>query len=306
LRKQIEVVSASLSGINANAGDGKPAKTLGLEQIYSRLTAFDFSDSMSRELVTAVERLSLPDFESTLQLMVGGDPAGADRSRRALIAELESRFEVRPEVGKPGARRQAVMFVGPPGVGKTTTVVKLAIKLGLQQRLPVHLLSLDTVRVGGSDQLESFARILGVSFKALHTSDDLDQALKRCRAKSLVLIDSPGYAPADTAEAEEMAAYLNEHPEIETQLVLPASLRPTAFAKFWERFEVFKPTKLVFTHLDEVDTLGPLLEYSMRSRLPISFLTDGQSIPQDVHPATKGRLFDGLFATAKSAAFSAA
>jgi flagellar biosynthesis protein FlhF len=198
------------------------------------------------------------------------------------------------------------MFVGPPGAGKTTSIVKLAVQLGLEQELPIHLLSLDTFRVAGSEQLNAFGRILGVGFTALHTPEALVEALDEHRDKKLILIDTPGYAAADREEMERTAEFLHNHQEIEVQLVLPATLRTSALRKFTGRFSSFQPSKIVYTHLDEVETLGPVVENAIAAGLPISFLADGQSIPQDLHEATKDRLLEGLFATARTAALSAA
>jgi flagellar biosynthesis protein FlhF len=198
------------------------------------------------------------------------------------------------------------MFVGPPGAGKTTSIVKLAVQLGLEQDLPIHLLSLDTLRVAGSEQLSAFGRILGVGFTALHTPEALAEALEAHRDKKLVLIDTPGYAAADKEEMERTAEFFRNHEEIEVQLVLPATLRTSAMRKFVGRFSAFQPAKVIYTHLDEVDTLGPVVENTISAGLPISFLADGQSIPQDLHEATKDRLLEGLFANARAAAVSAA
>ncbi|MBV8707668.1 MAG: hypothetical protein JO028_10805, partial [Acidobacteriaceae bacterium] len=110
-----------------------------------------------------------------------------------------------------------------------------------------------------------------------------------------ILIDSPGYAPAEIEEAAQTARFLQHHPEVEVQLVLPAYLSASNLKKFTQRFSVFNPEKLLFTHLDEVETTGPAVEHAIRSALPVSFLTDGQGVPQDLHDATKSRLTDGLF-----------
>jgi flagellar biosynthesis protein FlhF len=198
------------------------------------------------------------------------------------------------------------MFVGPPGAGKTTSIVKLAVQLGLEQELPIQLLSLDTSRVAGSEQLNAFGRLLGIGFTALHTPEALVEALEEHRDKKLILIDTPGYAAADKEDMERTAAFVRNHDEIDVQLVVPATLRASALRTFGARFAAFQPSKIVYTHLDEVDTLGPVVENAIAAGLPISFLADGQSIPQDLHEATKDRLLEGLFANARAASLSAA
>ena len=292
LRKQIEAVQNSLSTGN----ESRPGERLVSDHdIYEQLVDFDFSDRLAERFV-----------ESAASLAGSGEPLSNTRLASALVNEINSRYEIAPRIGGDASDRRVLMLVGPPGAGKTTTIVKLAVKLGLQKRLPVQLLSLDTMRVGGSEQLAEYARIIGVDFQSLYSTASLSQTLDNCAGKKLILIDTPGYAPAEMDEAEENAFFLRRHPEIEVQLVLPASLRASAFEKFSERFSVFEPTKLLFTHLDEVETFGPLLEHAMKTKLPVSFLTDGQTIPSDIEEASKERLTEGLFDGLSSRAVSAA
>lgn len=293
LRKQIAGVKDSLSSaVYSQVRHGGPRPSSELTRVYSQLAAFDFSEDLTNELVAAAEIRRTSDSESTSDAADGQD---LNALQRALLAELHERVTVQPEVGRAGGERRVLMFVGPPGAGKTTTIAKLAARLGLQKRIPTHLLSLDTMRVGGSEQLATYARILGVGFDALYTMASLGQALEEYSTKQLILIDSPGYAPAEMEEASQIARFLQHHPEIEVQLVLPAYLSSSALKKFSQRFSLFNPEKLLFTHLDEVETTGPVVEHAVRSGLPISFLTDGQGIPYDLHDATKTRLTQGMF-----------
>lgn len=296
LRKQIADVKDSLSFAARSQGRyAAPRQSWELATVYSRLAAFGFSEALADDLVAAAEVRRAAHTESALPSLNGVDQGALNSLQQALIAELHERVVVRPEVGRAGEERRIVMFVGPPGAGKTTTIAKLAARLGLQKRIRVHLLSLDTMRVGGSEQLTTFARILGVGFDALYTTASLSQALEEYSTKKLILIDSPGYAPAEMEEAAQTAKFLQHHPEVEAQLVLPAYLSASVLAKFTQRFSVFRPEKLLFTHLDEAETTGPAVEHAIRSTLPISFLTDGQGVPQDLQEAVKSRLIDGLF-----------
>jgi len=305
LRKQLQAVSRSIAeGLQSRWSAPRAASVI--DHLFARLLAFDFSEEFARDLIGSAAQSKMSEYESILRNVNSSNPAAPAPSAKSILTQVKTRFAVHPEVGRGEAQRKVVMFVGPPGAGKTTSIVKLAVQLGLEQELPLHLLSLDTFRVAGSEQLSAFGRILGVGFTALHTPEALLQALDEHRDKKLILIDTPGYAAADHEEMERTANFLHNHGEIEVQLVLPATLRTSALRKFTGRFSAFQPSKIVYTHLDEVDTLGPVVENTIAAGLPISFLADGQSIPQDLHEATKDRLLEGLFATVRTAAVSAA
>jgi flagellar biosynthesis protein FlhF len=199
-----------------------------------------------------------------------------------------------------------VLFAGPAGAGKTTSLIKLALRYGLRAGVPVQILSLDTLRVGGWEQLASYARITGLAFDVIHHLSAFGQALAECRNKKLILIDTPGFSPAELQETPELATWLARETAVEVQLVLPAVLRPRVAQRAVERFAAFRPSKLLFTHFDEVEAPGGVLEVAIRSGLPISYLADGQQIPEDIHQASKARLLEHFTAVSRQAAASAA
>ena len=293
LQEQIERVKNSLSASQLEAA--RSAQSRELAALQQQLLSFGFSPEFCRQMLGTIGERS----PSTRRA-----PVSLEQLQQLLIAELHNRLAVDAEIGNAGSASKVMMLVGPPGAGKTTTLVKLAIKYGLQRRQPVHMLSLDTVRVGGSEQLATFARILNVGFDALHTTASLAEALGDRRTDEMVLIDCPGYGPADMDDAAGTAAFLRRQPDIDVQLVLPAFMSGSSLQTAAERFSLFGPSKLLFTHLDEVDSLGPILERAIKSELPVSFLTDGQGIPQDLQEAVKDRFTRGLLHGA--AAFGAA
>jgi len=172
--------------------------------------------------------------------------------------------------------------------------VKLAVLYGLAARRPAVLISADTHRIAAADQLRSYAAILGVGFELVETPRALDQALDLHRAKGLILIDTPGLAAADMDLGADLAAYLAAHPEIDTHLVLSASMKSADITRAVERFEIFQPAKLLFTRLDETPALGPVWSEAARTRKPLSFFAAGQSIPEDLEPATKRRIIERM------------
>jgi flagellar biosynthesis protein FlhF len=216
------------------------------------------------------------------------------RAEDALVAELESRFSVDPTLGRQNHSSHIVALVGPPGCGKTTTLVKLAVNCGLRGRRSVQILSVDTNRVAAAEQLRSYAAILGVGFQVLDTTRSLEQALEAHQHKDLIFIDTPGYSSADIDNAADLAPFLSSHLEIETHLVLAASTKSADLTHAVDRFEIFRPSKLLFTKVDETGTFGPVFSEAVRTGKPISFLTTGQQIPEDLEAATKDHIVDRL------------
>jgi flagellar biosynthesis protein FlhF len=128
----------------------------------------------------------------------------------------------------------------------------------------------------------------------VHTAGLLGQALAEFANKKLILIDTPGLSPAELRDTPELAQAASQAAHVEVQLVLPAVLRPQAALATIERFRAFQPSKLLFTHMDEMETPGGLLEVAIRSGLPVSFLSTGQQIPEDIREASKAELLGPL------------
>jgi flagellar biosynthesis protein FlhF len=212
----------------------------------------------------------------------------------ALVSELERRLPVSPRLGRGTEGPRIAALVGPPGSGKTTTLVKLAVHYGLTARKPVQILSMDSYRVAAAEQLRTYAAILGVGFQALETPGALAQALEEFQSKDLILIDTPGFGPREIDSGGELARFLAAHPRIDTHLTLTPFMKSADLTRVVDRYEIFRPRKLLFTRLDETESFGPILNEAARTAKPLSFLTFGQRIPEDLEPATAARVIELL------------
>ena len=218
----------------------------------------------------------------------GGGSLEDVRAAMASMAATDS------SLGATGQPPRIVALIGPPGGGKTTTLIKLAARFGLNARWPAHLISMDGFRIAGAEQLRTYAAILGMSFEQLETTRALEQALEEHRTKELVLIDTPGHAAKDIDCAAELAAFLAARRDIDTHLVLPASMKPADMDRMIERFDVFRPAKLLFTRLDETESFGGVWAAAARSAKPVSFLCDGQQIPEDIAAGSVDAILDRI------------
>jgi flagellar biosynthesis protein FlhF len=199
-----------------------------------------------------------------------------------------------------------VVLVGPPGSGKTTTLIKLAARYGLAAHRPTHILSTDVYRIAAADQLRALASILGIGCTVAETPAAFAQALEEQRSKDLLLIDTPGLGPHDLADGSELISMVVSRSgmdlPMDVHLVLPATLDPADLRQTMERYRPFQPAKLLFTRLDEASRFAMLINESVRSGLPISFLANGQQIPDDLEPATRPRLTSLVCQTAPAPA----
>ena len=282
-----------------------PANWLGasanLSDAYAILTANDVTPELAREVAQGVEsRLAAPSAKPLLPIArpAQGPGRAADRPsiERALVEELESRFQAEPALGRGEARPRVVALVGPPGAGKTTTLVKLAVNYGLASRRPVLLLSVDTYRVAAAEQLRSFAAILGVGVQVLDTVTAVAQAIEENRSKELIFIDTPGMSADDIDDSAELSRFLSTRPDIDTQLVLSASMKSADLSRVVDSFEVFRPQRLLFTRLDETATFGSIFNEAARTGKPLSFFANGQRIPEDLEAASRNRLSELILA----------
>jgi len=267
----------------------------------TRSTAGMVGISSDPELASAFAALSAAELDADLAYDLIGK-IGSPFRPEVLREELGRLLTVNAEIGLEGSRPRTVALVGPPGSGKTTTLVKLAVQYGvasrglassgLASRKASQILTLDTQRVGASDQLRSYAAIIGVGFQVLETTTALARALEEHNQKDLIFIDTPGLAAKELEGFEDLADFLATYPGVDTHLVLPASMRTSDLKRIAGQYEIFKPAKLLFTRLDETETFGPLLSQSVRSGKPISFITRGQRIPEDLEAATKDLILD--------------
>lgn len=212
-----------------------------------------------------------------------------ERTARLLLAHLMMRRM--PPVLPMKRGRRIIALVGPTGVGKTTTAVKLAVAEMASGREAV-IISSDAERVGAPEQIALFGKATGVPVEVAVNRRDLLQALSKHQGKGLIIIDTPGRNYHLNGWLTELQGLIpTDHP-VEVHLVLSATTRDEELSRTVKRFLPLPLTALLFSKLDESATFGAIYNQTVRFRLPLSYFTTGQRVPEDIEKATKVRLVD--------------
>lgn len=224
-------------------------------------------------------------------------------NRELVFSSLVRRIAGRIAVAAPistqapvGGVPQVVALVGPTGVGKTTTIAKLAATLKLRHGRKVGLVTADTYRIAAIDQLRVYANIIGISIKIAMTPGEIRGCVNECEGCDLVLVDTAGRSHNDTSRLKELSEFLNSANAVTRLMVLSASCAESVMKRAMEKFGVMEPTGLILTKLDEAVTLGPVLNLLASSRVPLNYVTTGQEVPDQIEVANADRLARAVLA----------
>lgn len=250
-----------------------------LFQLYTSLLDTEVEDDLARELVCRAKQHA-----SKSQL---ADPAATTALLSALI---EQELRVANPIVPAKGRRKVVALVGPTGVGKTTTLAKLAANFRLRDGAKIGLVTVDTYRIAAVEQLRTYAEIIDLPMKVVTTLAEMRQAMDELSGMDLVLIDTAGRSPKDEPQIRELKAFLDEARADEIHLVLSLASSLKTLETVAANFQPIGLSSLVLTKLDEALGAGALLNVARRLKTPISYLTTGQDVPDDIEPAQKTRM----------------
>ena len=181
-------------------------------------------------------------------------------------------------------------FIGTTGVGKTTTIAKLAARLMLERAKKVGLISLDAYRIGAMEQLKTYANILGVPCFQAFKKNDLLFALRRMEGKDVVLIDTAGQSQYDRSRLDELRRLIPGDLNISTHLLLSIATAESEMNKAADNFRCLNYQSYIFTKKDETQKCGTILNQIMKQNLPVSYITTGQNVPEDIEQAEREKL----------------
>lgn len=184
-------------------------------------------------------------------------------------------------------KTKIIFFVGPTGVGKTTTIAKLASYFKLQKNLKIGFITSDTYRIAAVEQLRTYANILNVPLSVVYTIDEYNEAVRNYSEYDMIFVDTAGRSQKNTEQCNEIFRYidegvLGENMEKEVYLVLSAATKYKDLLKICDVFGHIKDYRLIFTKLDETYSLGNILNVKLNTGAPLSYVACGQVVPDDI------------------------
>jgi flagellar biosynthesis protein FlhF len=281
----IKVMVGQVLQASAVSGGGAPAAAMprALLQHYLRLIQNDVSRHLADEVATAIRDELTP-----------GELSDEGIVRTAVLRRLESLIPVEGGLAPAGpeadGRPRTIALVGPTGVGKTTTLAKLAAAFRLRHGKRVGLITCDTYRIAAVDQLRTYASIIGVPLKVALSPEEMAAACEELSDCDVILIDTAGRSPSDHERLDELSAMVDAARPHQVHLVLASVAGESSLVRTAERFARLRPDRVIFTKLDEAASLGVLLNVLNRLEAKLSFVTTGQEVPEDLEPGRADRL----------------
>lgn len=242
---------------------------------YQKLVGTDVAEQLAEQLIERIRR-ELP-----------GDRLG---DREAVRGELVKALEATLPTAGPIQRARSngptvIALVGPTGVGKTTTVAKLAANFCLREMKSVGLITIDTYRIAAVEQLKTYAQIINVPLEIVMSPDQLREAIGRMSDRDVILIDTAGRSQRDSIKIKELNCFFRAAKPDEVHLVLSSTGSEAVLSQAIERFEEVGIDRVIFTKLDEAIGFGVILTCLVKADARMSYLTTGQDVPDDIEVA---------------------
>ncbi len=270
------VVSAVQPAVQPETGPSGPLYPC--HELYDQLLAAGVNESVARDLME-----NLPDVSAW------SDPARLPLAASALRDLISRRIPGSGPIRLTPNKLKAVALIGPTGVGKTTTIAKLAAHYSLVEHKKVALLTVDTYRIAAVEQLKTYSQILDIPVAVAYSQSEVMPAVEQFADYDLILIDTAGRSQKNIMQVGELKNLL-ETLQCETLLVLSASTKEHDMLEAVKRFSAARVDRLIFSKLDETSTHGSLLNVADRAGIPLAYITTGQKVPEDIEVATGDRL----------------
>jgi len=242
-----------------------------LLDVYLMLIEQEVSEDIAKELIGVLsEKLTPEELENKEMIQAS--------LMEAVMARMQFVEPIQLEKGRP----KRIAFVGPTGVGKTTTIAKLAAEFSLRHKKKVALLTLDTYRIAAVEQLKTYAEIMGVPLEVVMTPREVQQAIDKHHDADLIFIDTAGRSHKNEMQMMELKGFLEAIKPDETHLVLSTTSNYKNVREALDSFDSFNVDKLIFTKIDEAVSFGLILNVMSKVNKRLSYVTTGQNVPDDI------------------------
>jgi flagellar biosynthesis protein FlhF len=276
----------SRSKIGSGKKPSSRSSTKAMSSLYQQILEQEVDRGIASELIEEIKRIP-----ASKDLLSHSDI-------RPHVASILEDMGVRAARDPFEAGRQTILaLVGTAGVGKTTTIAKLAARQARANPGRVGLITIDNYSITAVGQLESYARIIGVSLQTATNAADLKKALKRFQNKEIILIDTPGINPNNSEQIKELKACLTGISKLKIQLILSATTKEKDCIAISKAYQAVGIDQLVVTKTDESSVFGNILNVLIQTNLPLSFLCGGRRVPDDIEAGTVEGLVDLLFSS---------
>lgn len=218
------------------------------------------------------------------------------RDRKELTGMMERLLVCQGAINLEKQTPKLVALVGPTGSGKTTTIAKLAAHYALKEGKKVAMVSLDTYRIGAVEQLRVYGDIMKLPVEVAEGAQDFHNNIRKHSDKDLILIDTTGRCHKDHAHPARLREIFKASgKKVETHLVLNVTAQEKLFEESYKQFSSLEVDRVLFTKLDEGINFGHLFNFSLRTRVPFSYLTTGQRVPEDIEEARREKVIRLIF-----------
>lgn len=243
-----------------------------MKLLYNTMLSNEISEQYANQIIDEVEKNSKPN--------IPFDYALANIYQK-MVLKFGKPVEITPAENGP----KVVFFIGPTGVGKTTTIAKIASRFSVEQGKKVALLTTDTYRIAAAEQLRTYANILDVPFRVIYSREEVENALRDFKDCDFILVDTAGHSHQNKEQKEAMREFIlsvDGKAEKEVFLVLSATTKYRDMVSIADSYSEISGYRLIFTKLDETTTLGNLLNLKLYTGAALSYVTYGQNVPDDI------------------------
>ena len=255
-----------------DTGSGSDEQMAIFKLIYNTLIDNEIDEKYANEIIDELEKIKKPG-------------AGIDIFLANIYQKMILQFGQPSSITPAQEGPKLVFFIGPTGVGKTTTIAKLASRLNIDDKKKVALITTDTYRIAAAEQLRTYANIMDAPFRVIYTEDEIKEALRDYADFDYILVDTAGHSHHNEAQKNSMKQFIHcvdGEIEKETYLVLSATTKYRDLISIADAYSDMTDYKLIFTKLDETTTLGNLFNIKMHTGAQMSYITCGQNVPDDI------------------------